>query len=299
MKKWGKRIGIGLGIIVGLLGISIGAAYGASVSKESTHYDLEGATFEMPNDPTSLAEGERLFIARGCGSPDCHTEDGGGHVMMQDGPFGTITASNLTEFAADFSSADWDRAVRHGVTRRGTSVVFMPAVDFIGMSDRELGLIAGYVRSLPRVTRDLPATNLGMVARMVDLADGFELFPASAIDHGAVASPDPEPGRTLEYGQYLAALCTGCHGAHFSGGPIPGAPPELGTPLNLTPHETGLAGWSEEQFRTVLREGRTPSGHQISPQQMPYPSLARMTDDEIGALFLYLQSLPPVPEGNR
>ncbi len=299
MKVWAKRVGIGLGVLVGVLLLSLGGVYAASVSKEGRHYDIEGATFAIPSDAASLAEGERLFIARGCGSPDCHTPDGGGHVMMPGGPFGTITAANLTELARDYEAADWDRAVRHGLRRDGRSVVFMPSVDFEGMSDRELALIAGYARSLPHVERELPATSVGMLARVIDLSGGFILYPASEVDHAAVAAPDPEPGRTAEFGAYLARLCTGCHGEHLSGGPIPGAPPEMGTPLNLTPHETGLAGWTEEQLRTVLREGRTPSGHQIDPAQMPYPTMSRMTDAEIGALWLYLQTVAPLEEGSR
>ena len=138
-----------------------------------------------------------------------------------------------------------------------------------------------------------------MIARVVDLAGGFCLFPASAIDHAHVSDPDPAPGRNVEFGAYLARLCSGCHGDHFSGGPIPGAPPELGTPLNLTQHETGLRGWTEEQFRTVLREGRRPGGEQISATQMPYPAIGRLTDDEIGAIWMYLQTVPPLPEGSR
>lgn len=299
MNKWLKRVGIVLGVIVVLIGIGVGAAYAASVSREGATYDVEGASFEIPGDPASLAEGERLFIARGCGGTDCHAADGGGHVMMHDGPFGTISAANLTRATREYTSADWDRAVRHGIGRSGTSLIFMPSGDFVGMSDRELARIAAYVRSLPEVDRDLPPTDVAMLPRMIDLAGMFVLFPAAAIDHGAVAEPDPAPGRTVEYGAYLARLCTGCHGEHLSGGPIPGAPPELGTPLNLTSHETGLAGWTEEQFRTVLREGRTPSGHQVAPEQMPYPALGRMTDDEIGALWMYLQTVEPMPEGSR
>ena len=181
----------------------------------------------------------------------------------------------------------------------GTSLVIMPSMDFVNMSDGELSLLAAYVRSLPVVERDLPEPQLGLLARAIDIAGLLDMFPAAAIDHAAVAQPDPEPGRTVEYGAYIASLCSGCHGARFSGGPMPGAPPELGTPLNLTPHETGLAGWTEEDLRTVLRTGVTPSGHRIDAAQMPWPSMARMSDEEIGALFLFLQSLPPLEEGNR
>ncbi len=297
-KKWLRRIGIVLGVLVLVILVGLGGAYAASTSKEGTHYEVGDVSFEVPTDAASLAEGQRLYTARGCSSPDCHLDDGGGRVLEM-GPLGALSAANLTVHCADFTPADWSRSVRHGVNPEGTSVRFMPSQDFQGMSDHELGLIVAYVRSLPRVDRELPPHQIGMLARVIDLAGGFALFPAAIIDHGAVDDPDPTPGRTVEYGAYLGAVCMGCHGEHLSGGPIPGAPPEMGTPLNLTPHETGLAGWTEEQFRAVLRTGMTPSGHQIDARQMPYPTLAHMTDDEIGALFMYLQSLPPLPEGSR
>ena len=295
-----KKLLLGsVGGLAGLLLVALGGARAASASKESATYEVELADIAIPSDAASLAEGERLFISRGCGGGDCHTADGGGHVMMSDGPFGTISASNLTLVAADFTGRDWDRAVRHGMRADGRSLVFMPAGDFVDMPDRELGLIAAYVRSLPRVERALPATDVGMLARVIDLSDGFELFPASAIDHAAVSRPDAEPGRTAEHGAYLARLCTGCHGAGFAGGPIPGAPPELGTPRNITFDESGLAGWTEDQFRVAMREGRTPDGGELNRTQMPWPELGRMTDDELGAIYLYLQSVPHRPEGAR
>jgi hypothetical protein len=49
----------------------------------------------------------------------------------------------------------------------------------------------------------------------------------------------------------------------------------------------------------VLRTGQKPDGSRIDEKQMPWPTMGRMTDDEIGALFMFLQSLPPTEEGNR
>lgn len=289
---------IGLGVLLLLLGaLGLGARV-VSAARESAVYEATLADLPIPDDEASLAEGERLFISRGCGGADCHTRDAGGHVLMQDGPLGTITASNLSAFAREAGPRDWDRAVRHGMRADGRSLVFMPSVDFASMPDRELGLIAAYVRSLAPVERALPPNDLSMLARVLDLAGALVLFPAGHIDHSATA-PNPEPGRTVEYGAYLARLCTGCHGAQLSGGPIPGAPPELGNPRNLTFHETGLAGWREEDFRVAMRQGRTPDGGTLDPAQMPWRDLGQMTDDELGALYLYLQTLPHVPEGSR
>lgn len=299
MKKWLLRMAIGSGGLVGVLALGVGVAYGVSVSKQGRTYDVPAASFEIPSDAASIAEGERLYVSRGCGSAECHTESGGGHVLLNDGVIGFIAPSNITIAAQGFDASAWSRAVRHGVRADGHSLIFMPARDYEHMSDHDLALIAAYVRSLPRVGEPQEPCRPALIGRMIDLAGGLDLFPASVVDHAHVNDPDPAPGRSVEYGHDLTQLCTGCHGAHLSGGPIPGAPPELGTPLNLTPDPSGIQGWTEEQFRAVLRTGVRPGGQHIDPHQMPWPALARMTDDEIGAIFMYLQTVPARPMGNR
>ncbi len=41
-----------------------------------------------------------------------------------------------------------------------------------------------------------------------------------------------------------------------------------------------------------MRTGTTPDGRSLNPAFMPWPEYARMTDDDLTALFVYLQSLP-------
>lgn len=64
---------------------------------------------------------------------------------------------------------------------------------------------------------------------------------------------------------------------------------------NLTPHpEVGLGKWTEEMFITALRTGRHEGkGRPILPP-MPWPMVSSLTDADLGAVFAYLQSLPPV-----
>jgi hypothetical protein len=64
---------------------------------------------------------------------------------------------------------------------------------------------------------------------------------------------------------------------------------------NLTPDkETGLGSWTEEQFIMALRTGRHEGkGRPILPP-MPYPYVRSLTDEDLKAVFAYLQSLPPV-----
>lgn len=64
---------------------------------------------------------------------------------------------------------------------------------------------------------------------------------------------------------------------------------------NLTPDpETGLGKWTEEIFIAALRTGRHEGkGRPILPP-MPWPMIRNLTDQDLRALFAYLQSLPPV-----
>ena len=64
---------------------------------------------------------------------------------------------------------------------------------------------------------------------------------------------------------------------------------------NLTPDkETGLGNWTEEMFLMALRTGRHEGkGRPILPP-MPYQYVGSLTDDDLKAVFAYLQSLPAV-----
>jgi hypothetical protein len=65
---------------------------------------------------------------------------------------------------------------------------------------------------------------------------------------------------------------------------------------NLTPDkETGLGKWSAETFIRALRTGRHEGqGRPILPP-MPYPMYRQATDEDLRAVFAYLQSIPPIP----
>jgi cytochrome c553 len=64
---------------------------------------------------------------------------------------------------------------------------------------------------------------------------------------------------------------------------------------NLTPDkETGIGIWKEEQFIKAMRTGKHwGEGRPILPP-MPWQSAAAMSDDDLKAVFAYLQSVPPI-----
>lgn len=64
---------------------------------------------------------------------------------------------------------------------------------------------------------------------------------------------------------------------------------------NLTPDkETGLGAWTQQEFVATMRSGRHKGmGRPILPP-MPYFNIARLTDDDLHAVFSYLQSIPAI-----
>lgn len=130
--------------------------------------------------------------------------------------------------------------------------------------------------------------------------------------HTWASEPEPatDPGQqpdadVVQRGLYVAQLgdCIACHTA--KGGAVMAGGLELNTPMgtiyssNITPDpETGIGQYSFEQFDKVMRKGVTPAGENLYPA-MPYPSYAKMTDDDMRALYAYLmQGVAPVKQVN-
>lgn len=169
----------------------------------------------------------------------------------------------------------------------------MPAQNYRWMTDEDLGAVLAYIRTLPSVDNEVPEPSIGPMGYLLALTEpGF--VPAALFDHTEPAAATVEAGVTVDYGGYLVALgtCRDCHGEHLNGRPLP---PMLDEPpaRNLTPAGQ-LATWSEADFIQTVRGGVTPEGHTLQePMAGILKTLRQQTDDELRAIFLYLQSLPP------
>lgn len=287
-----KWIGIVLGGIVGLVIVAGLVVFLVSNGKVNKTYDVPTHDLTIPTDADSIAEGQRLATLRGC--RECHSENVAGGVFIADPALGTVYAANLTPGGetADWTAADWERAIRQGVKPDGKPVAIMPANEFYVLSDEDLGRIVAYLKSVDAQSVEYPEPAWGPLGRVL-ITIGAVPFPAELVPHNAPRPTAPEPGATVEYGAYLSTSCTGCHGGDFAGGTTPDNQEEVKP--NLTPSDAGLSGWSEEDFARVLREGVKPDGTSVS-DGMPWELFTVMTDQEISALWMYLQSLEPLPQ---
>jgi mono/diheme cytochrome c family protein len=106
-------------------------------------------------------------------------------------------------------------------------------------------------------------------------------------------------------GRYLveAGDCAACHTAD-NGEPFAGdrpVPTPFGTiyASNLTPDkETGIGGWSNDDFYRALHDGIDAEGHHLYPA-FPYPWYTRLSRDDVLAIKAFLDTLPPVKQTVR
>ena len=199
------------------------------------------------------------------------------------------------------TDAEIARLLRYGVRPDNTAVLdFMP---FHDATDEDLTAIISFLRSQKPVNHKVPDHDVFMLGKVI------KAFMIKPVGPSMPIRKSIPRDTTANYGKYIANSIANCVGCHSNRDPMTGA--MIGEPFaggmtiesvidpekyslltpNLTPDPTTgrLAGWSQEQFIQRFRQGRI---NQHSP--MPWPSYSRMSDDELKALFKYLQSLKAV-----
>src|SRR5687768_14652259 len=110
---------------------------------------------------------------------------------------------------------------------------------------------------------------------------------------------DPANGERI----FHAAGCASCHAAPEAKGDEAlklGGGLELNTPFgifrvpNISPDpETGIGGWSKEDFVNAVMRGVSPGGAHYYPA-FPYPSYAKMRVEDVIDLKAFMDTLPVV-----
>jgi alcohol dehydrogenase (quinone), cytochrome c subunit len=127
----------------------------------------------------------------------------------------------------------------------------------------------------------------------------FVLGAGSAANAQQTATPNDK-------GEYLARAgdCIACHsvpgGKAFAGGLRMGTPMGAIYSTNITPDpDTGIGNYSLEDFDRAVRSGVAKDGHHLYPA-MPYPSYAKISDDNLQALYtFFMKEVPPVNQANK
>ena len=256
---------------------------------------------------TLVERGEYLVTGPG-GCGNCHSPLGpdgfikgkelAGRLVEKNDAF-TAIAPNITPASriAGWSDAELGRAIREGIRPDGSVIgPPMPFAMYRGISDDDLAAMVAYLRTVPAVEQDNPKS-----------VYNIPLPPAYGPPVTSVAAVSKDD--KVKYGEYLAGPIAHCMECHTPFGP---KGPMLDTDLgrggfefhgpwgtsvasNLTPHEDGLASWSDEDLITMISTGKRPDGTPMLPP-MPYPFLAKTTRQDLEAMVAYLRSLEPLPD---
>ena len=308
LKKILKWTGIVLLSLFVILAITVS-------TRQNLKFEAPYPAIEASADSSIVARGRHLVYGP-AHCADCHYSQAdkekamkGEPVSLSGGmafklPIATIYTKNITPDPetgiGKMTDAQIARLLRYGVRPDGTAVFdFMP---FHNMTDEDMTAVISFLRSQQPVKYKVPDHEFFMMGKVVK---AFLIKPVGP--QGEVAK-SIRPDTTAAYGGYLANSVANCAGCHTNRNPMTGA--FVGEPFagglymesetdpknyylltpNLTPDSTGrLFGWSQEQFLNRFRQGKI-----IPHSPMPWNSFGRMNDEELKAIYKYLQTVKPV-----
>lgn len=233
---------------------------------------------------------------------------------------GTLPPKNLTPYnLGQYSDGELVRVLRTGVQKNGEPLFpLMPYQHIAAMSQEDLYSLIAYLRSLPPIKNDVPDHSLQFPVN----------FIVRTIPKDAPPFPAPvDPKDTVAYGRYLVELgsCSDCHtpvDAHHQ--PLPGMYlagglefPYVNSHLqrhpgggvlripNITPDlESGIGTWTKTKFLARFHEwqGRAGAAKNVHLNLdkgdylplMPYREFGSMSDQDLGAIYDYLRTVPAV-----
>jgi mono/diheme cytochrome c family protein len=307
-KKILKWTSIIIGSIVALLTIVISM-------RQDLKFDAPFPDIKASTDSAVIARGKYLALGP-AHCADCHASpdskklvESGVEVPLSGGnifdlPIGKVYVKNITSDketgVGKYTDAQIARILRYGVRPDGSAV--LPFMPFHNTSDEDLAAIISFLRRQKPVVNKIPENTTNIMGNIVK---AFLLKPSG---------PSGEVPKTIKkdtsaaYGKYLAVSVANCYGCHtnrdmmtgaFIGEPFAGGM-KIGSSVdpdkyyfitpNLTPDSTGrLFGWTQDMFIKRFRQGKI-----ILGTHMPWGPFSRMSDDELKAIYNFLQTVKPV-----
>lgn len=291
-------------------------------------YDIPYPDLQVSTDSAVIAKGKYLVHGPAHCS-NCHVStleemiatDAGEPIPLKGGaefalgPLGSLFTKNLTPDPTTgigrYSDGQVFRMMRHAVKPDGTASIAL-LMPFWKMADEDLVAVVSYLRSMAPITNNVSDSHWTFMGKAIKVFSPTFL----PIENPDASPTAPAMEATIERGEYLArnvANCVACHterdpvtfeaiGPEFAGGMefepfkemhiLLGEDPELWMRSpNLTPHpNSALSRFKTvEEWKARFRQGRL---IKISP--MHWGPFSRMSDEDLEALYLYLNSLDPI-----
>jgi cytochrome c553 len=292
--RWIRRIGLGLIGLFILLVLGGGYVYSRVEAKMTEFHPTHYFAAPVPSDAATIARGWHLARTRGC--TDCHGADLQGQWLNDGTPWfvARLVAPNIALLAKQESPEKLEAAIRQGIRHDGRALVLMPSDMFANLSDGDTAALIALLRSLPTREHPLPRPYLGPLAYWLiyNASPQTQTAPELVANRGQLSrQADADP--LIRLGEYTAMTsCSECHGSDLHGRPAtaPGQP----SPPDLT----GARGYAKADFVRLMRTGVPVGGRRLAPlmRMAAQGRFANFTDQEVGAVYAYLNTLQPAPE---
>ncbi len=229
----------------------------------------------------------------------------GGEVHDQRLGFpGKYVSTNLTpHHLSSWSDGDIFRAITCGVHKDGKALFpIMPHPNFGQLDEADIKSVIAYLRTLEPVKFDTEPSSSDFPMNII----------INFIPQKANLKPAPPKSNKVAYGEYLvtAASCYSCHtkqkedgtfiGPDFAGGmEFTFEDGSTVRAANLTPHASGIGNWTAAQFvqrfKFFVDSNYVAQAVKAGDFQtvMPWNTYAGMTEEDLQAIFAYLQTIPP------
>jgi mono/diheme cytochrome c family protein len=256
--------------------------------------------------------GAYMLAAAGCVA--CHTvpKDGaflaGGRELKTD--FGSFFTPNITPDPetgiGNWSNEDFIRAMKKGVSPDGGRYYpTFPYTSYTRMTRQDMLDLKAYLDTVPPVRNAVPDHDLAFPFGIRASMMGWQLLFFDDTPFEA----DPTQSDAWNRGAYLVngpGHCGECHtprnllGVVDSGRPLAGNAngPEGDAVPNITPHSSGIGGWSEDDIVSMLEVGLLPDGDFAGGAMTDVieESTSKLSEDDRKAIASYLLSLPPLAD---
>ncbi|MFZ6845426.1 c-type cytochrome [Undibacterium sp. RuTC16W] len=305
-----KRIFVSLVVVLALIvsgifwyGNQLGSSLPADIGRTA------GATEHATDLNAEIVRG--AYLARAGNCMGCHTTRGGdayagGRMIASE--FGDFVSPNITPDKktgiGNWTFNDFWNALHNGKSKDGRLLYpAFPYPSYTQISAVDAQALFAFFQSIPAVERKnqphalrTPYDQRGLLA----------FWRALYFKPGEY---QPQPAQTVEWnrGAYLVkglAHCGACHtsrnalGASDLNNELGGAYMPVSNwyaPSLLAQDEAGVQTWSAAQLSHLLRDGISVRAHASGPMaEVVASSLQYLSDSDIQAMTVYLQSLPKV-----
>ena len=229
--------------------------------------------------------------------------EGMGGEKFEEGMPGKIFADNITPSGiGEWTNGELLRAITTGVTR-DNRVLFplMPYPEYHSLDMEDLYSIIAYIRTFKPIVHEVPSSKIDFPMSMIIKTIPPESYtPINSVDES----------NPVEYGKYLVIIagCRNCHTPMENGKFKEGLQLAGGTPFtlqgwvvrsaNISPDiETGIGRWTRDDFLNRFKQYENKM-ISVKPDDintpMPWTLYAGMNETDLGAMYDYLKTIPPV-----